>query len=530
MHKIDNISFSVDMPLAGKSENWEKYFSQFVQNRFLPKVAAVLDAWDKQNPNLKCLINEIEIEVNTDELDLNALENQLLKQLNNWLFQASFQASSSPTYENKIQLVSEASIFEIVLYYIKTGIVSPVITLADIKAWIVSFKLFSEHEKKALLTVLSVDFVALKRFQDVFYDSEHVVVNQLLPPTSLLPSSFHISENVMQALLTDFCSFFNITIHKILIHTWCDMLSTASSFHRFTDTFIKIVKSQSITFRLKTKTEKQVEQLLVYALLQYHAVNKINISWQNIVSPTTSNSSGKTNSMLDDSSVVVKKAMQGDIARKKKNKKKELSPKQENTLPEKTPTIKDKNSIANKTETPADINDNQPVETNTDLVINTEKAGLILIHPFFKSFFSKQQLLTTEGTITNKEKMAAMLHYLATGNQKSLDLDLNLEKVWLSIPIQCFIETNNLLTKGDVNQCDALLKAVLKEWKVLQNSSLETLRDMFLKRDGIIKQDEKWINLKVEKLAQDILLEKLPWGIGIVKLPWQKKLINTNWL
>ena len=114
--------------------------------------------------------------------------------------------------------------------------------------------------------------------------------------------------------------------------------------------------------------------------------------------------------------------------------------------------------------------------------------------------------------ITNPEKAAVVLHYLATGHTEFIDLELTLEKLLLNIPLQNVISKTITLNDTEKQTADALLAAVLQHWNVLKNSSTDTLRDMFIKREGTIQKNKKNFTITIERLAQDVLLDKLPLG------------------
>jgi len=122
-----------------------------------------------------------------------------------------------------------------------------------------------------------------------------------------------------------------------------------------------------------------------------------------------------------------------------------------------------------------------------------------------------------------------LLHYLATENEEVTDVELTLEKILLGIPLETIVDCETSLTTKEKALCDELLQAVLSHWVVLKKSTINTLRDMFLKRDGHITITEESIKLKIERLVQDILLEKIPWNTSLFRLRWMEKMIHIEW-
>ncbi|WP_298420550.1 contractile injection system tape measure protein [uncultured Kordia sp.] len=164
-----------------------------------------------------------------------------------------------------------------------------------------------------------------------------------------------------------------------------------------------------------------------------------------------------------------------------------------------------------------------------EIPLTTEKAGLILLNPFLARFFEGAKLVDANNKISDIGKACMLLHFLATGTEDVTDVELTLEKLCLGIPLDTIINYQIPLTEADKALCDELLQAVIQHWSVLKNSSANTLRDMFLKREGNITLKEDSIKLVVERLAQDILLDKVPWSIGLFQLKWMDKRMHIEW-
>ena len=164
-----------------------------------------------------------------------------------------------------------------------------------------------------------------------------------------------------------------------------------------------------------------------------------------------------------------------------------------------------------------------------DMDLTTEKAGLILVHPFLFRFFNGIELLTEDKQIDDIGKACMLLHYIATETEEVTDVELTLEKILLGIPLETVVNYQTPLTEKDKNLCEELLLAVLEHWVVLKKSTINTLRDMFLKREGELTMTDKNIKLKVERAAQDILLEKVPWNISLLRSKWMDTMMHVEW-
>ncbi len=158
-------------------------------------------------------------------------------------------------------------------------------------------------------------------------------------------------------------------------------------------------------------------------------------------------------------------------------------------------------------------------------------AGLILLHPFLKSFFDELEFLDKKGRIINSKKELAVqaLHFLATGSEDFFEGNLIFEKFVCGVPLKIPVPRESLLTKLVKEEAGLLLAETIKHWPALKNTSPGGLRQNFLQRDGKLIKNEKKYRLLVERKTQDILLERISWNISVVKLPWMENLIHVEW-
>ena len=160
-------------------------------------------------------------------------------------------------------------------------------------------------------------------------------------------------------------------------------------------------------------------------------------------------------------------------------------------------------------------------------------AGLVLVHPYLSRFFDTLGIeRSASGGISEPAlpRAAALLFFLATGEEETLEHELGFIKVLLGktprtpLPIAA-----GLLREGDREETEGLLSAVIEHFAALKGTSIAGLRASFLMRKGLLREEETRYRLQVETASFDMLLGRLPWGIGIVKLPWMKKPIFTEW-
>lgn len=159
-------------------------------------------------------------------------------------------------------------------------------------------------------------------------------------------------------------------------------------------------------------------------------------------------------------------------------------------------------------------------------------AGIVLLNPYLKMFFNRLGLTENNNfkSKTDQNQAALILQYLVTGEFSSMESDLSCNKILCNIPLEQPIPTELTLDENQIELCDGLLKAVIKNWEKLGNTSVEGLRNSFLIRNGKLskKENNDW-QLQVESKSFDILLSSLPWAISIIKLPWMEKMMTVDW-
>lgn len=178
-----------------------------------------------------------------------------------------------------------------------------------------------------------------------------------------------------------------------------------------------------------------------------------------------------------------------------------------------------------------EIKQNKEPGKDEAVKILVKNAGIILLAPFFKLFFSKLQLLA-ENEWANRaaqERGVFLLKYLSEGENRYYEYQLVLEKIICGIPLNQPLDTLPVLKKKEMDEAESLLQSIIEHWKKLGNTSVNGLRESFLKRDGIITTKENNWLLRVERKTLDVLVDSIPWGFSTVSLPWNKYIIFTEW-
>jgi len=204
----------------------------------------------------------------------------------------------------------------------------------------------------------------------------------------------------------------------------------------------------------------------------------------------------------------------------------------ENEIPEgiKTPITDHREN----SKTPAEIPDPDNTAIHDDTIVNDgqyiRNAGLILIHPFIRTFFEHCNLLHPETQkLINPELCAHLLHYIATGETNAPEYDMAFEKFLCNIPMNQTINRHIKLSRKHKTQAENVIESVQHNWSPMKNSSAALLQNEFFQRSGKLVVTDHDYTLTVERKTQDILLDKLAWGIGLIKLPWKEKFIFVNW-
>lgn len=159
-----------------------------------------------------------------------------------------------------------------------------------------------------------------------------------------------------------------------------------------------------------------------------------------------------------------------------------------------------------------------------------QNAGLILIHPFLKTFFEHCNLIHPKTQeLIDPELCAHLLHYIATGRINAPEYEMTFEKFLCNIPLEQPINRHIKLSRKHKTQAKNVIESVQHNWTPMKKSSIALLQNEFFQRSGKLVITDHDHTLTVERKTQDILLDKLAWGISLVKLPWQKKFIFVNW-
>ncbi|MES2131490.1 MAG: contractile injection system tape measure protein [Bacteroidota bacterium] len=163
------------------------------------------------------------------------------------------------------------------------------------------------------------------------------------------------------------------------------------------------------------------------------------------------------------------------------------------------------------------------------IVINN--AGVILLWPYFSVYFQRLGLVKDTMFVSDEAavRAAKLLHYIVTGREDHSEHEMYLNKLLCHVPDNVSTEGHIELSLAEKELSDQLLQSVIANWEKLKNTSIEGLRETFLKRAGKLNKQEGNYSLVVEHAPFDVLLATLPWNISVIRLPWMNGTLSVTW-
>jgi hypothetical protein len=163
--------------------------------------------------------------------------------------------------------------------------------------------------------------------------------------------------------------------------------------------------------------------------------------------------------------------------------------------------------------------------------IHISNAGLIIAWPFIATLFNKIGLLDKNKFIdeTSQQKAVLLTQYLTNFSTEFEESDLALNKLLCGMEIHDFVDVTVQLSDYDKETASFLLGAIINNWDKLNKTSVKTLQETFLQREGVLQRHEKDHKLQVESKAYDLLLKTIPWNIGMIQTSFMKNRILVTW-
>jgi hypothetical protein len=169
-----------------------------------------------------------------------------------------------------------------------------------------------------------------------------------------------------------------------------------------------------------------------------------------------------------------------------------------------------------------------PSPDNAAHPLYIEDAGLVIVAPYLPAFFRKLNLIEA-GKISDPVTALSLLHFLTFATLPQHEAQLVLPKILCGMPLETPADLATALSEEQLREADELLGAVIANWPILKSTSVEGLRDTFLRREGALElRNAEW-SLRIQRTGVDVLLDHLRWTISLIRLPWMPNPLRTDW-
>lgn len=177
-----------------------------------------------------------------------------------------------------------------------------------------------------------------------------------------------------------------------------------------------------------------------------------------------------------------------------------------------------------------------PADNSKGEPIYIGNAGLVLANPFLPHLFRSLDLIEQEesGRTRLRDRQAIsrashLLQYLVDGRASTPEPLLVLNKILCGAPVAAPIEGKIDPSGEEIELCERLLKSMISNWKIIENTSIAGLRETFLQREGRLERfDDGW-KLRVQRKTVDVLVDQVPWNVSVVYHHWMSQPIHVTW-
>lgn len=171
------------------------------------------------------------------------------------------------------------------------------------------------------------------------------------------------------------------------------------------------------------------------------------------------------------------------------------------------------------------------VEADVDEPIFITNAGLVLVAPFFPTYFQVCGLLE-DGKFKAPAAAWRAIHlvqFLVTFDATAFEHSLTLNKVLCGVPITEPVPATIELSEAEQQAGRDLLAQAIRHWGRV-TLSIEGFRDSFLWRPGKLQRLRDGWKLVVERRAYDLLLTSVPWSFGVLKTAYMPEPLFVEWI
>lgn len=158
-------------------------------------------------------------------------------------------------------------------------------------------------------------------------------------------------------------------------------------------------------------------------------------------------------------------------------------------------------------------------------------AGLVFLHPFLSLLFENAGYIHNKAwtSLQHKQRALAITQFMIAGSDEFPEFDLALNKILIGYPMENTLPADIRLSRFEKQEATDVLKSMIRHWRALKNTSLESLQSSFLRREGKLLLAESGWRLQIEHKTTDILLTRMPWSFSIIKTPWMDLKLSVEW-
>lgn len=194
----------------------------------------------------------------------------------------------------------------------------------------------------------------------------------------------------------------------------------------------------------------------------------------------------------------------------------------------------------------SDLLENPPIQydsaqSTSDFPANSPNryvndAGLVIAGNFIPTLFSRSDIhLSTfdpaqnERPSPNHYRAMLMLTYLVDGSTSYRHPPSDLIKLLSGVTVDVDPPQDMQLSDNEIRLCDQMLAAILANWSILRGTSVASLRETFLQREGRLDIEGGSYRLIVQRKTVDVLVDQIPWSFSVIYFPWMAAPLLTTW-
>lgn len=159
-----------------------------------------------------------------------------------------------------------------------------------------------------------------------------------------------------------------------------------------------------------------------------------------------------------------------------------------------------------------------------------DNAGLVIAAPYLGHLFKMLDLVES-GCFKNTEctlHALQILQYIAYGESPTEPSGF-LDAILCGLSPESPRGVGEPVSADEKQLVDQMLKSIIQHWQALGSTSVQGLRETFLRHSGWVKKEkESWV-LNVHNGPFDMLVDRLPWGISMVKYDWMPEVLKVSW-